>query len=203
MKRLVAIFGIYCIFFINGTQAAESPTIPSQVATCTPCHAETGNSTVPEWPKIAGQHANYLPAQLKAFKQGENGGRVNASMNATVSALSEEDMLALSKFYEAQTISSESTPKEYIDLGQQIYRAGDASKHLASCIGCHGPRGLGNKLASIPSIRAQHAAYTILQLKAYRDKSRLSTNNGMMNDIAAKMSDDEITAVAHYLAGLH
>ena len=206
MKKFTPIILISCVFFAiftHATEATPTSATPPQLTTCIPCHGDTGNSTVPEWPKLAGQHANYLVKQLVAFKMGENNGRVNASMNSTVTGLSNDDMMELAKFYEAQSITPGSTPKKYLDLGQQVYRGGNAQKHLASCIGCHGPRGTGNKLANIPRVSSQHAAYTILQLKAYRDKSRQSANHGMMNDIAAKMTDEEITAVAHYLAGLN
>ena len=205
MKKLIFTILAYCLCYTLLSQAEEaslSDSTPPQLTVCAACHGKTGNSSVPEWPHLASQHANYLVRQLQAFKLGGDKGRVNEAMNTSAATLSEVEMTKLANFYAKQTITTGSTPKQYFALGQQIYRAGHSERQLVACIACHGPQGLGNELAYIPRISGQQAAYTIVQLKAYRNRSRVSPK-GMMNDIAAKMRDDEIIAIAHYLAGLH
>ena len=90
-----------------------------------------------------------------------------------------------------------------MELGQRLYRAGDAEKGLAACMACHGPAGSGNPAANYPRINGQHAAYTATQLKAFKAEQRVNDQNGIMRDLASRMSNDSIEAVADYLQGLH
>ena len=94
-----------------------------------------------------------------------------------------------------------STSKETLALGRDIYRGGNASKGLAACAACHGLNG-GGIPAQYPRLAGQFAEYTEIQLKAFRTGERANDANKMMRIIAAKMSDDEIHAVADYIAGL-
>lgn len=174
-------------------------------ATCAACHGADGNSSTPMWPKIAGQTNTYLMQQLKAFRLGatdpENSkARVNASMTPMAANLTDQDIADLAAYFTSQETKLSGTPKEFVELGQKIYRGGIAEKGVAACIACHGPKAKGVDLAGFPSLSGQHADYTIAQLKAYRDGSRV---NMMMNGVAERMSDAEIEAIAHYVAGLH
>ncbi len=86
-------------------------------------------------------------------------------------------------------------------MGQKIYRAGDASKGLPACAGCHGPAGAGIP-AQYPRIGGQFAEYIEAQLKAFRAGERANDPNKMMRMVAVKMTDPEIKAVSDYIAGL-
>jgi hypothetical protein len=90
--------------------------------------------------------------------------------------------------------------KETLDLGQRLYRVGVAEKGLPACAACHGPAGGGIPI-QYPRLSGQHAEYTEAQLKAFRDGLR--RNNEPMQQIAARLSDAEIRALADYVAGLH
>lgn len=176
-------------------------------ATCAACHGPDGNSPTDMYPKIAGQHAGYLYKQLKEFKQGAASGgkegRNNAVMAGMVAALSDQDMKDLSAFYASQTMKAGTTPEDVVAAGQKLFRAGDAERGIAACIACHGPRGVGHSLAGFPKISFQHAAYIKTQLESFRNGSRNNDMNGMMRDVAKKLTDKDIEVLSKYLGGLH
>ena len=179
----------------KGKQTAEN--------ICAACHNPDGNSQLAANPKLAGQIPEYIYKQLKDFK-GADGtpSRVNATMNAMVAALSDDDMKNVAHFYGSQTLQpAVATNGELIGMGQKIWRAGDASKGLPACAGCHGPAGAGLP-AQFPRVAGQFAEYTEAQLKAFRLGERANDPARMMQMIAVKMTDQEIKAVADYAAGL-
>src|SRR5690606_33892921 len=89
--------------------------------------------------------------------------------------------------------------KDLVALGERIYRGGIAERSIASCASCHSPNGAGIP-AQYPRLAGQHADYTALQLKAFRDGTR--ANSAQMTGVAAKLSDRAIRAVSYYIAGL-
>jgi len=169
-------------------------------ATCAACHGLDGNSSNPTWPNIAGQHAEYIAKQLHDFR---SGARKNDQMSPMALGLSDEDIADLSAYYAAQQAKPGVIQPENIALGERLYRAGDAQKGLAACMACHGPDGIGNPAANYPRINAQHAVYTELQLKAFKAEERDNDANNIMRDIASRMSNDDIKAIADYVQGLH
>jgi cytochrome c553 len=175
--------------------------------TCAACHGPDGNSPTDMYPKIAGQHAGYIFKQLKEFKLGASTGgkegRNNAVMAGMVAALSEQDMRDLAAYYASQTMKAGSTPEDVVEAGQKLFRAGDMQRGIAACIACHGPRGDGHSLANFPKISFQHAAYIKTQLESFRNGSRANDMNGMMRDVAKKLTDEDIEIISKYLGGLH
>lgn len=169
---------------------------------CAACHGADGNSTSPANPKLAAQHQEYLDKQLKDFKApaGGKAARPSPVMSAFVAPLSEQDMLNLAAFYSAKELKpSAARNKELVDLGRTIYRAGIADKGVPACAGCHGPTGAGLP-SQYPRLHGQFADYTEAQLVAFRSGGR--ANNASMATIANRLSDNEIKAVADYIAGL-
>ena len=181
--------------------AGDAAAGKAKSATCAGCHGADGNSANPEWPKLAGQHADYLDKQLQDFKAGKE--RNNAMMAPMVATLSEQDMADLAAYYSAQTIQMGAADKALVELGEKIYRGGNPSSGVAACIGCHGPTGTGNPAANFPSISGQHAKYVENQLYAFKKGERANDAGKMMRNTAAKMTDEEIKAVASYVQGLH
>jgi cytochrome c553 len=171
-----------------------------KAAVCAACHGADGNSTTAEWPKLAGQHASYLNAQLAAFK---SGARSNALMNPIVANLSDDDMTVLADFFAAQKVQPGSAKKELVDAGAKVYRGGNAESGVPACMACHGPRGAGNPAAGYPSLYGQHATYITVQLKAYNNGERSTDANAIMRNIAQRMTTAEMEAVASYIEGLH
>lgn len=159
-----------------------------------------GNSANPEWPKLAGQHANYIEKQLKEFKAGD---RSNAMMAPMAAPLSEQDVADLAAYFSSQTTSKGDADPALVELGEKIYRGGNPASGVAACIGCHGPTGAGNPAANFPSLSGQHARYVEIQLNAFRKGERANDAGKMMRSVAGRMTDQEIKAVASYVQGLH
>ncbi|MEA5444916.1 c-type cytochrome [Gammaproteobacteria bacterium AB-CW1] len=167
---------------------------------CAACHGPDGNSTNPEWPKLAGQHARYTLKQLRAYKDGT---RSDAVMAGQVQGLDDQDMKDLAVFYAIQTPQPGSADQELAEEGKRLYRGGNLETGVTACIACHGPSGEGIPTADYPMLSGQHAEYTITELKKYRDGERTTDRAAMMRDIAARMTDEEIRAVAEYIQGLY
>src|SRR5690606_6210080 len=129
---------------------------------CVACHAADGNSMIPENPKLAQQHPEYLVKQLQEFKSGK---RASAVMQGFASMLSDEDMKNISWWAAAQPAKEGfAKDKDLVSLGERIYRGGIAERSIASCASCHSPNGAGIP-AQYPRLAGQHADYTALQLK--------------------------------------
>lgn len=166
-------------------------------ASCASCHGADGNSSIAENPKLAGQHPSYLEKQLREFK---NKARASAVMGGMVAALSDADMANIAAWLGKQTPKTGfAKDAANVQFGERIYRGGIADRKIAACAGCHSPNGAGIP-AQYPRLSGQQSVYTENQLKAFRDKLR--GNNQVMTDVAAKMNDREIKAVADYIAGL-
>ena len=172
----------------------------AKAAACLACHGPNGNSVNPAWPKLAGQSAEYIAKQLGDFKAGR---RTDPVMAPQAASLSEQDMADLGAYFAKQSISPASADKDKLTLGQNLYRGGQAEKGVAACIGCHGPSGAGNPAAKFPALSSQHATYVVKAMKDFRSGTRSNDPSKMMRDIAARMSDKEIEAVASYVSGLH
>ncbi len=170
---------------------------------CVGCHAVDGNSAVPDFPILAGQHAAYLSKQLHNFQVKPNAKkaeRENAVMAGFAAALSEDDIRNVSAFYAAQAIKpSYAQKKELLALGQTIYRAGVSARGIPACVGCHAPNGAGIP-AQYPRLSGQYAQYTKAQLTAFRSGAR--ANSAQMAKISAQLTDQEMEALAEYIAGL-
>lgn len=167
-------------------------------AVCVACHGPEGNSGVPTYPKLAQQHPQYIVKQLTEFKSGK---RANPVMLGFASALSEEDMKNIAYWVGSkESKPGASKEKDLVALGEKIYRGGIADRQIPACAGCHSPNGAGIP-AQYPRLAGQHAEYVGAQLTAFRDGVR--TNSLPMSQVAAKLNDREIKAVADYIAGLH
>lgn len=192
---------------VNVQAAGDAAAGQQKAAVCAACHGADGNSLVETFPRIAGQHDSYLLKQLTEIKQGaaSNGekGRMVAEMMAIVAPLSEQDLADLAAFYASQKAVEGTTPENVVAAGAALYRGGDIKRGIPACLACHGPRGVGHSLAKYPRISGQHPAYIKGQLLKFRSGERNNDPNGMMRDIAAKLTDAEIELLAQYLGGLH
>lgn len=201
MKKLLTIAAIASLSLLGTVHAAgDAEAGKAKAAMCAACHGMDGNSAAPNFPKLAGQHEDYIAKQLAEFKSGE---RTDATMNGMSAALSEQDMADLGAFYAAQKVKVGNAAEDKVELGQTIYRAGNTASGVAACSACHGPAGAGNPMAKFPSLNGQHADYTALQLKNFRTGARANDAGSMMRGVAKKMSDAEIEAVSQYIQGLH
>ncbi len=166
-------------------------------AACAACHGADGNSGTPSIPKLAQQHPEYLVKQLQEFKADK---RANAVMKGFASALSDEDMKNIAYWVSTKKAKlGFAKDKDLVALGECIYRGGIADRQVPACAGCHSPNGAGIP-AQYPRLSGQQADYSVVQLTAFRDGVR--KNNSQMSQVASKMNDREIRAVADYIAGL-
>ena len=166
-------------------------------AMCAACHGADGNSGTPANPKLSQQHPEYLVKQLQEFKSGK---RKNAIMQGMAAALSDADMKNIAYWVTAKKAKPGfAKDPELVALGERIYRGGVADRQIAACAGCHSPTGAGIP-AQYPRLSGQHADYTAAQLTAFRDGVR--GNSQQMTQVAAKLNDREIRALADYVAGL-
>ncbi len=207
---LTARLALACTALLAGTAFAQTipakpdPVKGQQIAStvCVACHNVDGNSVINMYPKIAGQHEDYLVRQLTDFAKPatDKSARVNAVMLGFASMLPPEDRRNVAAYFAAQKQKpGEARNKDTLLEGQQIYRVGIPAKGVPACAGCHGPTGAGIP-SQYPRIGGQHQEYLDAQLKAFRDGTR--SNNLTMNQIAQRMSDADIKAVVDFANGL-
>ena len=203
MKNWLAI-SITLLVSIGAQQAhaAGDPVAGKEkAAQCAACHGADGNSLNPEWPKLAGQHADYLVKQLSYFEKGE---RENVTMKPMASVLDEQGREDVAAYFATQKASIGAADPELVELGERIYRSGNPVSKVAACMGCHGPNGAGYPSALYPALRGQHAQYVENQLHGFAEGKRANENaKKMMQILAARMTNKEIRAVASYIQGLH
>ena len=193
----LAAFQVQAESLVDGSAEAGK----NKSVTCAACHGAAGISANPLWPNIAGQSASYLVAQLKAFKDGE---RKDPLMTSQAMMLSEQDMADLAVYFESLPGPAQAVADpDLVGKGEALYRGGEVSKQVAACTACHGPSGAGNPAANYPALKGQHAAYTAKQLRDYASGGRVSDGKTrIMREIAGKLSEDEIAALASYVQGL-
>lgn len=183
----------------QATKPGDAAAGQTKAALCIACHGPDGNSVNPEWPKLAGQHENYLVKQLQAFQTGE---RQNEMMAPMAAPLKPQDILDVAAYFSKQKTSESQGNAELQDAGQRLYTGGNLATGVVACAGCHGPSGVGNPAGGFPRLAGQHAAYVAKALKDYRAGSRSNDRNAMMRGVASKLTDAEIAAVAEYITNL-
>lgn len=172
----------------------------SKSAVCAACHGVDGNSPTAAWPKIAGQHEDYIYKQLIDFKSGN---RDNPQMSPIVTTMSDDDLGDVAAYFGSQTAEPGFARPENLLLAERMYRVGNPETGLAACSSCHGPDGSGNPAAKFPALGGQHAEYTIATLKAYKSEARSNDPNSIMRNITSKMTNLDIEIIANYLQGLY
>jgi cytochrome c553 len=201
MKTWLVTLPIALALTVNLVQAAgNADEGKAKSLVCAGCHGADGNSGInPVWPKLAGQHPQYIEKQLKDFK---NGDRTNDLMRPMAMGLTDQDMANLAAYYSSQTKQIGAAAADQVNAGEKIFRAGNSETGVAACMACHGPAGSGNPQAMFPALNGQNAAYVEKALNDFRAGARSNDINKMMRDVAARMSDKEIKAVAQYIQGL-
>ncbi|WP_426415567.1 c-type cytochrome [Aestuariirhabdus sp. LZHN29] len=182
-------------------QAAGDATAgQAKAALCGACHGVEGVSAAPTFPNLAAQGERYLVKQMQDIKSGD---RVVVEMTGMLNALSDQDLADIAAYFSAKAPATGAADPALVALGESIYRGGNLSKGTPACNACHSPTGQGNDLAGFPALSGQKAAYTAKQLRAFREGER--TNDGdtrIMRDIAEKLSNKEVDAVASFIEGL-
>ncbi|NHZ94375.1 c-type cytochrome [Massilia sp. CCM 8734] len=194
LRRASAALALMLAAFTIPAAAAPSAALLQR---CAACHGATGNTAAAAlYPNLAGQSAAYIELQLNNFRSGE---RPHAQMRAVAGQLTGPEMRELATFYAAQPVKPQPSHDAGLEQqGRRIFEHGSTGGAPA-CAGCHGPQGHGQ--APFPRIASQPAGYTLEQLKVYRDAPKF--NNPLataMKEVAVKLGDADMRAVAAYLA---
>jgi cytochrome c553 len=194
---------------VRADNSAAATAGEAKAAVCTACHGVNGNSVNPEWPNLAGQGSAYIKEQLKLFRAGH---RNNLVMYPLAVALTDDDIRDLAAYYSRQTPTGLEADPATVKAGEALYRGGDRARNIPSCASCHGPRGVGMTTAGYPTLRGQHATYTIKALNDYATEQRYvdvntgektrSRNGHMMTMVSQRLTDEEKAALANYIQGL-
>lgn len=164
---------------------------------CASCHGAAGNSTIAANPKLAGQIDAYTYKQLVDFTTPQ---RNQPVMTTYAKMLSDDEKKNIAAYLATQKQKQGAARnKDTVELGKKIYRGGIAERGVAACASCHGANGNGIPV-QYPRIAGQHQDYTVAQLQAFKGGAR--GNSPQMTTLAQRMSDQEMKAVADYIAGL-
>ncbi len=186
--RIVA-YAIWALCIPFATGAAEE-TLAEITQICTACHGESGLPEEPDVPILWGQESYYLYVQLKDYKAGR---RSNAIMTGMVADLDRETMKALGKHFStlAWPGTGYRTPEDEAAKARSALTAGQ-------CVQCHLGGYEGN--SRIPRLAGQQVDYLERTMLEFKNKVRL--NSAAKGSLFAAYPDDQITAMARYLAGL-
>jgi cytochrome c553 len=164
---------------------------------CAGCHGADGNSPATTFPVLAGQHADYIAAQLAAFK---SGARPSPIMQPMAAGLSPEDMRNVAAWFDSRKPAQHfAHDKALVQRGQEIWRGGVAEMNVPACAGCHGAAGHGIP-SQFPRLAGQYADLSFGWLKAFAAGTR---PNPVMGPIASKLTEGDMKALAEYISGLH
>lgn len=177
-----------------GAQNAGAPEVVKRV--CANCHGPNGNSTSATFPRLNGQQAKYIVAQLKNFR-GHNRGDPHAMayMWGMAAPLSDNEMSDIAKYLSSQRPTEPQKGGALAVEGRKIYNDGVDAHNVPPCAACHGDHGEGN--GEIPRLAGQHADYLKMQLEDFRSLVR---SNEVMHANTKDMTNREIEAVVSYLA---
>jgi cytochrome c553 len=212
MKRIFFVYGLIALFLTTPVWASgDAAAGKLKTASCAGCHGQEGNSAIASFPKLAGLGEKYLTAQLRHIKAGE---RVIVEMTGLLDYMTDQDLQDMAAYYNSKniqisgakeiTLIGMNDPQKVLELGENLYRAGNLKTGVAACVACHSPSGKGNGPAGYPALGGQYAEYTEKQLLAYRSGERNSGANAkIMQGVAKALSDKEIKALANYISGLN
>ena len=203
MKKLFVTGMLFfaALSMVPAAMAGNAEAGKTKAAACGGCHGMDGNSMIPAYPKLAGQNEAYIVKQINDFKS--NTTRQNAIMLGMVAALSDEDAADIGAYFQSQKLASAATFDESkLAAGREIYKGGNLQTGVPACQACHGPNGAGTAGIGYPQLGGQYVDYTLAQLKAFKEGARSNDDKMLMRSIVEKMSEEDMVAVANYIASL-
>jgi cytochrome c553 len=183
-----------------GAKPGDAAAGQGKAAICGACHGADGNSASSQYPKLAGQHEDYIARQIDLIKTGK---RANVVMMGFVASLSPQDEHDLGAYFASKASLPGVADAKLVTLGEADYRGG--KKGMPACMACHGPDGRGNPGAGYPQLAGQYADYVSAKLKGFREGKGYSDDDHgkIMVTVAKGLSDEDISALSSYLEGLH
>lgn len=188
----------------------------TKASACAACHGADGNPSDPQYPRIAGQQERYTAHQIALIASGQRGGPAVA-MVPFVKDLTPQDMRDIGAFFATQkagagladdTVIADGQYKgmKFYEVGQQLFRGGDAKRGVPACMACHSPTGAGNPGPAYPQLAGQWQDYSARRLQEYRTGTTAEKNPALfhiMAQVSNSLTDQEIQALATFLQGLH
>jgi len=189
----------------------------AKASTCAACHGADGNSPVEIYPRLAGQSERYIAKEMALIANGQRNEGAVVAMLPFVQGLTPQDMRDIGAFFATQKagagVADDTAVAEgpyagmkFFEVGQKLYRGGDASRGIPACMACHGPAGAGNPGPAYPHIGGQHAGYVAQRLQRYKAGQTGETDASqfkIMAQVSQALSEQEIQALASYVQGLH
>jgi len=196
------------ISLVTMTIACMAPSLRAQEAdvgkyasqVCASCHGPRGESVSPGFPKIAGQRAEYLENQMKAFRDRTRADPMaQAYMWGMTSQLSDDTIKKLAVFYSGQKPpQGKAADPKLAQAGKAIYEGGIPAAKVQACATCHGKNAEGNGI--FPRLAGQHAEYLVKQLVLFKSSMREGSNAPVMHNVSTGIALEQMEAVAAYLA---
>ena len=201
MRSFMLAGGALALFVSGQTFAAEKVDLAraEEIVSgrCFLCHGLEGESASPVFPRLAGQHSEYIAKQLGEFKSGK---RKSDTMKPQAEELTPAEMKSLGAFFESKKgVARPVKDAELTAVGKYVFNRGNQFSGLPACASCHGAKGLGTP--QLPRLAGQHPRYTEDQLKQFNSRER-NNDNAVMHTVASKLSELEKNAVSEYIATL-
>ena len=159
---------------------------------CVGCHGEAGISQMENIPSLAAQPDQFIQWQLVFFRAGT---RKNEQMQPIVEQLNNEDIRNLGAYY-----ASLPPPKPEDDDDPDLSKKGAQAAAGRRCASCHTDSYAGTK--GVARLAGQREEYLVKALRDYKTSVRAGGAMAAMADVAFPLSEEEIEALAHYLAHL-
>jgi cytochrome c553 len=175
------------------THAADAAAGKEKAELCTGCHGDGGISQMENVPSLAGQPDQFIQWQLVFFR---GGSRKNEQMQPIAEQIGNEDIRSLGAYFASLTPPKASTPDDNPDLSKKGAQAAAGRR----CASCHTDSYAGTK--AVARIAGQREEYLVKALHDYKSGVRSGGAGSAMTDVAYPLSEEEITALAHYLAHL-
>ncbi len=189
----------------------------TKAAACAACHGADGNPSIPMYPRLAGQSERYIARQLALFANGERTSGMAPVMVPFAQALSAQDMRDVGAFFATQKAGAGLADDgliadgayegmKFYEVGQKLYRSGDAARGIPACLACHGPTGAGNPGPAYPHVGGQQQEYVVRRLQEYKagtTTEKDASHFNIMAQVAGPLTEQEIQALGSYLQGLH
>jgi cytochrome c553 len=173
--------------------AADPAAGKEKAEACTACHGEGGISQTENIPSLAGQPDQFIQWQLVFFR---GGSRKNEQMQPIAEQVSNEDIRIFGAYFAALPPPKAAAPDDNPDLSKKGAQAAAGRR----CASCHTDSYAGTK--AVARIAGQREEYLVKALHDYKSGARSGGAGAAMSDVAYPLSDEEIAALAHYLAHL-
>jgi len=197
--RIILMVFTFTLFSTMAVASGDPVKGKNKIILCMGCHGTDGNSSTSTFPNLAGQGETYLVKQIEDFK---SGARKEEHMTSMAETIDVADIADIAAYFSSQKRNKSKVAKSADGLGERIYITGIKSKGVDACASCHGDKGLGNAIAKYPLLAGQQGEYIEMTLKRFRNGERSNDPYNIMRDIAAKLTDEEISLLSTYIAWL-